>query len=625
MKFAVTLKKTADYGKQALGHVLERGGQRLRRVSNRLTTYALKKEYYKSAPYSLSAMLANRHPRYFGEKGKTAFIAAPSCQKIVDEFLSKAGWSRTPAELKMFRNGESYARIQSTVRDKTVVIFQDFKRNNINDALMETLLAIDAAKRASARRVILVCPGLPYIGDAPGTQNHKIDYFKLVLNLLFKAVHLDQLRVGNIVLSRGRSMLFLQDRVLSRNLAPAMINWSVHFDPQKERASEKPVFLIGRNYRASAGKIVDLLSKKHGLAGEIADFGFVTSPAERKINCGAESVPSLLGRTVYIFQTANTGRINDDLMETLLMVYSARKKGAKKIVLMMPFLPYNRQDRKAKTREAISAKMVANALVEAAGVNQMITFDLHADATQGFVDIPFQHITALHQVARFVKERRRKFDLASGGWFRQKLVPSSPDVGRAKAVRKLGKAVIRTAHNLAIVDKSRPEAGEARVEAVVGKVGGRDTLLYDDMIDSGGSIINAVTSLHDAGSVRVYVAAIHPVFSDVKIDLFNKDGSPIKEAFEEYENICGFLKSKNQRVEDHVARDEKAFTVNALIRLQAHPYIAGIIFTDSINVPPENVVDRRRVKIISISPLIASVLSRIMTGESLQDIQYEGE
>ncbi len=626
MKIGANLRKAAlNYGAKALAVVLEHGGQRLRRASNRLTTYALTREYFKSAPYTLTSMLGGLSPEDFGSKENTVFISAPGCQMAVDKFLKRSGWARTPIELERFRNGESYARIQGTVRNKTVVFFQDFKSENINNDLIETLLSIDAAKRASAERVILVCPELPYIREIPGTQNHKIDYFKLVLNLLFKAAQLDQLRVGNIVLSRDRSLLFLQDRVFSRDVAPTMISWSAHFDPARVRKAEDLVFMIGRHYRENAERIIDILDKKHGINGEIFNLEFADYPRSRKINCNYEREIDFLGKTIYIFQSCNTGRINDDFMEALLMVYTAKKRGASKIVLVMPYLPYNRQERKAKTREAISAKLVANALVESAGATQIITLDLHASATQGFVDIPFQHVTAFQLVARFIKSKIRRFDAGSGGWLGQNPVPFSPDAGRAKVARKLGQTAIGPDFDFGIVEKYRPKPGEAKVAAVVGDVRARDVVFIDDIADSVTTLLTGVEAVHSRGASRVYVAVIHGVFSNVTIPLFDEGGKRIEKAFEEYENILKFLKSKKKDVEDYVKRDKNAFTVNALIRLQAHPYVAGIIFTDSLNVPQKNIIDKERIKMISIANLLAMVCSKIITGTSLQDYQYEGQ
>lgn len=612
------------YGRRKLGSALVRTGQEVRHAFNRLTTYFLMKKYAWGmrlhGSYTLAGMLRGMTPFDFGSPKETAFIAATGCEQVVDDFLSGTGRMRVPIELKQFRNGENYARIGETVRGRTVVIFQDFKKGgNVNDTLMETLLAINAAKRADAKQVILICPYLPYIDEPVGSCNYDIDFFKLMLNLLFKAAGLDELRVGNLVVNRQMSALFTLDKIFSRNLAPYMIARGENLLPRKEeKGADNLVFMAGQHYRATAQGIVDQLRNKYEVRGESIDLNFLHQ-ADGKLSCSLDPRQDFVGKTVYIFQTCNTGRINDDFMEALLMAYTARKKGAKEIVLVMPYLPYNRQERKDKARVAISAKLVANALVEAAGVTQIIAMDLHAPATQGFVDIPFQFITAILTIIGFAKEQ------IAAGRLQSNFVSASPDIGRIKIARKLGIVVIGPNARYAVVDKDRPAAGEASVAAVVGKVKGRDVLLFDDIGDSATTIINAVKALIARGANRIWVALIHPVFSDVTIKFRNDKGEENKEALEEYEIICGFLKKFGKKIEDYVKKDENGFTVNALIRLQANPHIAGIVFTDSISVPEKNIIDRSRIRVISIKDLIATVCGRIIRGESLQGYQHEGQ
>jgi ribose-phosphate pyrophosphokinase len=273
----------------------------------------------------------------------------------------------------------------------------------------------------------------------------------------------------------------------------------------------------------------------------------------------------------------------------------------------MPHLPYNRQERKAKPREPISAKVLLNALVEAAGATQIIALDPHAPATQGFVDIPFQYLTAFHLVTEYIRE------LIGGGRLSAGFVPASPDAGRGKLARRLGKEVSGPGADFVVVDKDRPMAGESAVATVIGKVRERDVIIYDDLVDSGGTLRNAALALKGRGAKGIYVVAIHGVFSPVVIN------SP-----EELATIRQFLTSQGKRIEDYVKSGPDGPIVNALIRLQADPNIDGIIFTDSLSVPEQNIIDRLKTVIIPVSPVLATACGRIIQGGSLVGYQYEG-
>jgi len=506
------------------------------------------------------------------------------------------------------------------------VILQNFRLGNVNDKLIETMLMIDAAKRADAKKVTLLCPDLPYLDEQPGTPGFKADYFKLILNLFFKGVGLDELQLGMTVLNSKISPIFLQDKIFSREIAPFLINVGEHLAPSEEKGpAEEIAFFAGLHFQQNAGKIIERLRSSYGISGETVNLNRVINGQDSRIELGFSHAPKvdLKGKKVFIFQTCNTGRINDDLMETLLMIYAARKMGAKEIVLVMPYLPYNRQERKAKPREPISAKIVTNALVLAAGATHIITIDLHAAATQGFVDIPFQHITAFYRVAGQIKGAMRTKQLDRDP------VQASPDVGRAKVARKLGRLLIGPNSQFAIVDKDRLKAGESNVAAIVGNVTGKDVTLFDDMIDSAGSIINAVDALVAAGAKRVFVAAVHGVLSDVTIRFKDKRGKVVPAAAEEYDRIRDFLLAHNKQIGDYlkVEKDKTgkpaAFTVNALIRLQAHPRISGIIITNSIAIPRQNVIDPRQTKVLSITHLLARVCERIIRGKPLENYEHE--
>jgi len=595
-----------NYGKRVLGSLLIKGGQGVRKAFNRLTTYWLINEYAKQAPYAMPEMLKRVSLTFWGRPGNVVLIAGPESEDLVRNKFSNHNYRLIPAEFKSFRNGESYVRIQETIRKKTVVIFRDFTQaSNFNNHLIETCLLIDAAKRADAQEVVLVTPYLPYIDEKKDSGNYAIDFFKLVLNLLFKAAGLDELRVGNLTINRQTNGLFLFDKIFSRNVAPFMIAHGEKLSMLREKTPgpKDLVFMSGNNVADLARAVIKQLETRYDVCGEKLDLHLMVGEKHRLIYAQNQNV-NLNGKSVYIFQTCDTNRINDDLMEALIMAYTAKKKGAKEIVLVMPYLPYGRQERKAHTREPISAKFVLNALTEAAGVTHVITLDPHAPATQGFVDIPFQFITARHLIVEGVRKM-----MESGEWAKD-FVVVAPDVGRGKAARKLGVEILGPDSTWGEIDKDRPYAGEAKVAAVIGKVKGRDVLLFDDIGDSAGTLINAVGALRSKGAKRIMVALIHGVFSDVKID------SP-----EERDIILRYLKAKGKRVGDYV---KEGFVVNALLRLQANPYVHKIVFTDSLNVPEKNIIDHQKIVKLSIADLLVTVCGRIIRGESLQNYQSEG-
>jgi ribose-phosphate pyrophosphokinase len=592
------------YEGPATAQAMGKTGWKIQQRASTFTSKALRNVYRHSPRKDafVAELLADIQPGNFRALNKTIFIASSNCEQGVDAFLAKINAERTHIELKKFKNGESYARIGETVRDKTVVIFQDFKKaGNINDAVIETMLAIDAAKRADAKEVMLFCSSLPYIDDAADSYNYQADYFKLVLNLLFKAAGLDKLQIGKIRVDRV-GLPFLLEDVFGYALAPYLIAKGEKFLRGTE--ARNLAFLIGKNYQDTGEQIVRQLHSKHQIEGDSLDFNFWRSENNAQLNSGTDASMNLLGKTVYVFQTCNTGKINDDFMEALLMIYTAKKKGAKKVVLVMPYLPYNRQERKAKTRESISAKVIMNALVTA-GVNQIIALDPHAPATQGFVDIPFQYITASKVISDLLKEEMAKGKLASD------YVPVSPDAGRAKAVRRLG-TTTGTTGAPAFIDKYRPTPGAAKALNVVGGVKDKDVVFYDDLIDTGGTLSTGKDAVINKGAKRVFIATIHPVFSDTIVDA--KEAGLIRD----------YLKSKGKAIEEYITKiDDNNFKVNALIRLQAQPQIAQIIFTNSLVVPSKNIIDPEKIKILSITDLLAKVCSRIIQSQSLQDYQYE--
>ncbi|CDZ25324.1 MULTISPECIES: ribose-phosphate pyrophosphokinase [Rhizobium/Agrobacterium group] len=204
------------------------------------------------------------------------------------------------------------------------------------------------------------------------------------------------------------------------------------------------------------------------------------------------------GEDVFIIQSTSFPT-NDHLMELLIMIDAFRRSSAKRITAVLPYFGYARQDRKAGPRTPISAKLVANLITEA-GADRVLTLDLHAGQIQGFFDIPTDNLFAVPVLARDVKEH---YDLNN-------VMVVSPDVGGVVRARALAK---RIDCQLAIVDKRRERAGESEVMNVIGEVDGKDCLLIDDIVDSGGTLCNAAEALLKNGATSVTAYITHGVLS----------------------------------------------------------------------------------------------------------------
>ena len=197
--------------------------------------------------------------------------------------------------------------------------------------------------------------------------------------------------------------------------------------------------------------------------------------------------------------------VNENLMELLIFVDALKRASAKTINVIIPYYGYARQDRKSKPREPITSKLVAN-LLTTAGVNRIVTMDLHADQIQGFFDIPVDHMQALPLMARYFKEK---------GFLGDDVVVVSPDVGGVKRARKLAE---KLDCKIAIIDKRRPKPNVAEVMNLIGEVEGKIAIFIDDMIDTAGTICNAAKALIERGAVKVYACATHAVFSGPAIE-----------------------------------------------------------------------------------------------------------
>ena len=214
---------------------------------------------------------------------------------------------------------------------------------------------------------------------------------------------------------------------------------------------------------------------------------------------------SIRGADVFIVQSGSPP-VNDHLVELLIMIQAAKLASAKRITAVIPWFPYTRQDKKSRPREPITAKLVAD-MLEVAGVDRVLTMDLHAGQIQGFFSVPVDHMTALPLFAQYYRDK---------GVFGDKVVAVSPDAGRVKMARRFGKML---GGDLAIMNKTRPEHDTAEVTEVIGDVRGKVAILSDDMILTGGTLIAGATALRKAGATEVYACATHGLFSG---DAFEK-------------------------------------------------------------------------------------------------------
>jgi len=262
------------------------------------------------------------------------------------------------------------------------------------------------------------------------------------------------------------------------------------------------------------------------------------------------------GADVYVLQSTSFPT-NDHLMELLIIMDALRRASARRITAVVPYFGYARQDRKPGPRTPISAKLVAN-LITNAGADRVMTLDLHAGQIQGFFDIPTDNLYASPVMTRDIKER---FDLT-------KVTVVSPDVGGVVRARALAKRINAP---LAIIDKRRERAGESEVMNVIGEVEGTTCILVDDIVDSGGTLVNAADALLKQGATDVYAYITHGVLSG-----------------------------------------------GAVARITASK-LKELIITDSIQ-PTEAVRVARNIRVLSIATLIGEAIGRTATEESVSSL-----
>jgi ribose-phosphate pyrophosphokinase len=251
------------------------------------------------------------------------------------------------------------------------------------------------------------------------------------------------------------------------------------------------------------------------------------------------------GAEVYIVQPLNNPSA-EHIMELLIMIDAMKRASAKVVCPVIPYYAYARQDRKNQPRDPISAKLLANVLT-AAGADRVVTLDLHAGQIQGFFDIPVDNLRGIPIIAEYLVQKKLK-----------DIVVVSPDVGGVVRSRELAD---RLHAQLAIVDKRRPAPNMAQVMNLIGDVEGKTAVLIDDMIDTGGTIVNAANALLNKGAKAVYACGTHAVFSDPAVEILQ--ASPVKE----------------------------------------------VIVTDSIHLPSEKQIPK--LTVLSVAPLLAEAIRRI--------------
>jgi ribose-phosphate pyrophosphokinase len=265
---------------------------------------------------------------------------------------------------------------------------------------------------------------------------------------------------------------------------------------------------------------------------------------------------SVRGAHVFVVQSM-CQPVNSALMEMLIMIDAAKRASARTITAVITHYGYARQDRKSAAREPITARLVAD-LVTVAGVDRVITMDLHQGQIQGFFDKPVNHLTALPILAEYVQ-----------GLDLDDLVVVSPDVGRVKVAKKLADMV---GGDLAILHKGRPDHNVAEITHVVGEVDGRNCVMIDDMIDTAGSVVEGAKALRGQGATGVWVCATHGVFSPP--------------AFE---------------------------------RLASAP-VDEVVVTNTLPLPPDQGTAPECVKVLSVAPLFARAIQNVYDDESVSEL-----
>ena len=242
---------------------------------------------------------------------------------------------------------------------------------------------------------------------------------------------------------------------------------------------------------------------------------------------------NIRGNSIFLIQSVSSPA-NDNLMELLLSIDALKRSSAKNITAVIPYFGYARQDRKVVPRTSISAKLVSN-LIAKAGADRVVTVDLHSGQIQGFFDIPVDNLFATPIFARHIKKKLKK----------NNIICVAPDVGGTARARALGKLLNV---DLAIVDKRRPAPGKSEVMNVIGNVKNKTCVLVDDIIDSGGTIVNAASELKKRGAKDVHVYVTHGVLSGNAVEKIKKSSIKNLVVTDTIDNSTKVKKAKNIEV-----------------------------------------------------------------------------
>ena len=253
--------------------------------------------------------------------------------------------------------------------------------------------------------------------------------------------------------------------------------------------------IAGNSNLELAQKIADYIGVK------VADC-LVTKFSDGEISVNINE--TVRGCDVFVVQSTNNP-VNDNLMELLIMIDALKRASAGRITAVIPYYGYARQDRKAKARDPITAKLVAN-LITAAGADRVLTMDLHASQIQGYFDIPLDHLLGGSLLADYFNEKKI-----------EDLVVVSPDLGSVTRSRKFANQ-LEGEVPLAIIDKRRPKANVCEVMNLIGDVKGKNVIMLDDMIDTAGTITNAANALKEFGAKNIYACCTHAVLSGPAIE-----------------------------------------------------------------------------------------------------------
>ena len=247
--------------------------------------------------------------------------------------------------------------------------------------------------------------------------------------------------------------------------------------------------------------LAEQISKKLGVELSEAKIGrFSDGEIQVKI------VDGVRGADCFIIQST-CAPVNENVMELLVIADALKRASARRITAVIPYYGYARQDRKAEPRVPITSKLVAN-LITASGINRVLTMDLHARQIQGFFDIPVDHLYARPVLLQYFLDLKLHNPIV--------VSPDAGGVERARAFAKLLNA------DLAIVDKRRPRPNEAAIMNIIGDVKGRNAIILDDMIDTGGTLTKVADAIKNAGAIKVYAAASHGVLSGQAIEKIQK-------------------------------------------------------------------------------------------------------